>query len=69
LIPELFNQQDCPYVELNGEKIRGSLHEMIAKLSEIKANGNIAAEHQKNAVNEHKQSQEFYKKFIEPVEK
>jgi hypothetical protein len=62
-------------VEFNGEKIQGTFHEIISKISETKIKQNTAVEHratnavhQKNAFDEHEKSQQFYKKYIEPVE-
>jgi hypothetical protein len=55
-------------VEFNGQKIQGTLHDIIAKISAIKTNGNTAVEIHKNA-DKDKTSQEFYNKHINPLEK
>jgi DNA-binding HxlR family transcriptional regulator len=65
-VRQLFNEQH-PYVEYNGQKIQGTLHEIIAKISEIKTKGNTAFENQLNA-DEHKKSQEFCTKYIKPLQ-
>jgi hypothetical protein len=55
-------------VEYNGQKIQGTLHEIIAEISVINGKENTAEVNQQNA-EEIKKSQEFYNQHIYILEK
>jgi hypothetical protein len=65
----LFNE-DLPYLEYNGKKLKGTLHDIIDKLTrEINHEGSTRHKAPIIQIENSEQTREFYKKSIKPLEK